>query len=486
MWKYISNIITGYPESLIYSSDSEQTTYTYSEVLEKAKAHGDKLSKVIKPGNKCAIMCISEFNTAIAILAAWCAGLIPIPLSKNYGEQHCRSILDLCQPQVIICDDAGEQYDYPNASIYNFAYSCFANTIDNNTSERELSDIALIMCTSGTTGRPKGILLTKEGLINNIAGICRYFLITNEDTILIVRPLYHSAVMTGEFLTSLVKGTNIVFCDQQYSPNKVVEYINKYNVSVMCATPTLYRHLSQILAMSNENVNIKSIVMSGECLTNNTAHTVRKSFPHSKIYNVYGLTEASPRVSYLPPEQFDSHPGSVGIPLSDTEIKIISQEGALCSHNQHGMIYVKSNSLMKGYYHNQELTDKVLVNGWLRTGDIGYKDNEGYLYIMSRSDYMIIKGGMNIYPQEIEIIIQKLDQVDECMAYAINRGDLCSIGLDVVINKEYYPEVTVKNLKESIADILPKYLLPSIVHIVDKLPKNASGKILWPKYDYRK
>lgn len=93
---------------------------------------------------------------------------------------------------------------------------------------------------------------------------------------------------------------------------------------------------------------------------------------------------------------------------------------------------------------------------------------------------------MNIYPQEIEIIIQKLDQVDECMAYAINRGDLCSIGLDVVINKEYCPEVTVKNLKELIADILPKYLLPSIVHIVDKLPKNASGKILRPKYDYRK
>ena len=464
MWKYISDILNMHAESLIYSSNSEQKPYTYSEILKEAEAHGTKLSKKIKVGKKCAVLCGSELNAAISVLALWYAGLTPIPLSKNYGEKHWRSILELTHPQVIIVDDATKQYNWQNVSLYNFTNSQFENLIDNDNDipEQELADIALIMCTSGTTGKPKGILLTKDGIIDNIIGICDYFLITSNDTILIARPLYHSAVMTGEFLTSLVKGTNIVFCDQQYSPNKVIEYIKKYNVSVMCGTPTLYRHLSQMLTMSNENIDIKSVVISGECLTDNTAQVIRKAFPSSKIYNVYGLTEASPRVSYLPPEQFDKHSRSVGIPLLNTEIKIEAQDGSLCIPNQHGMIYVKSNSLMKGYYQDDDLTAKVLVDGWLKTGDIGYKDDEGYLYIMSRSDEMIIKGGMNIYPQEIESMVQTLDQVNECMAYALNMGELCSIGLDVVVSKEYYMELTMKKLNSNIGSPPPPPKLPAL------------------------
>ena len=243
----------------------------------------------------------------------------------------------------------------------------------------------------------------------------------------------------------------------------------------MCSTPTLFRHLSLFAINGRRALSLSKIALSGECLSKESACIIRKAFPTSKIYNVYGLTECSPRVCYLEPTQFDLIPESVGVPVLGVEIKILDEHLNELKYNEHGYIYVKSKSLMQGYYNNSELTHNVIIDGWLKTGDIGYKDEKGYLYVLSRADDMINKGGMNIYPSEIENKLMELEQIKECLAYGYKKNDTESIGLYVVLDSRY-SLMTLKDIKAIISAALPRYLMPTQISIVDTLKKNASGK----------
>jgi len=475
MWRFISEKIREYDNSFI--SDNNHKV-KFNEFFKLAEECGSELRKKLKYKTKCAILCKSNYHTALALLSCWCADLVPIPMSLNYGEEHCLNIIKGTEPQIMIIDDIslGERY---NINFFNLLTNQFSGEIEVNYEEENkiLEDISLIMNTSGTTGYPKGVMIFKEGLIQNIVAIDDYFDISSNDTILIARPLYHCAVMTGEFLISLYKGVSIHFLDATFNPIEIIKNIEKYSITVMCSTPTMFQHISTFCKRTQKKDILKVIAISGECLTKEIAYNIRQEFPNAKIYNVYGLTEASPRVSYLDYRLFDSMPESVGKGLNNTNIKICDDDGINKLTFEHGMVWIKSNSIMKGYYNNEYLSTKKIVNGWLVTGDIGYLDEQGFLYILSRSDDMIIKAGMNIYPKEIENILIKLVMIKEVVAYRVNDNGGQVIGLDVVLEKEY-ENLTIKELSLSITSVLPSYLLPKYINIVDNLKRNASGKVV--------
>ena len=147
------------------------------------------------------------------------------------------------------------------------------------------------------------------------------------------------------------------------------------------------------------------------------ANRIAKTFAGTRIYHVYGLTEACPRVSYLPPELFEKHLGSVGVPLSSVSIKIVKVDGEGARVGEDGILWVKGENIMLGYYNAPDMTDKVLRDGWLCTGDVAYMNADGMLYIKGRSDNMIIRAGMNVYPAEIENALSEDRRVKEVMAY---------------------------------------------------------------------
>ena len=476
MWNYIAQRIKECPNANIVCSD-ETEKRKYSDMLDLAEYHGKHLRQMIPQGCKCAIVCNSEYHVAIALLAAWYAQLVPILTSTHYGERHCKAILELTCPDVVLVDSERVLSLEGTPTVYQMTNNQFFNSRDTYFADKNLYDAALIMCTSGTTGKPKGAIITKSGLIHNVLGIEQYFGLAPGETILIARPLYHCAVLTGEFLVSLFNGINIVFFDKPYSPRSIIETCEKNSVTVMCGTPTLFRHISQFLQLEQKQIMLKKIALSGECLTSQHAKRIRNAFPEAEIYNVYGLTEASPRVSYLPPELFNDYPESVGYPLRMTEIRVVDNEGKECRPCERGLIMVKSPSLMKGYYNNQDLTNAVIRNGWLRTGDIGYKDDIGRLNVLSRVDDLIIKGGMNIYPREIENQVLAIDQIEECVAYGYPNGDFQSIGIDIVLKSEHVG-LTKKEIKIMLAAHLPQYQIPTQINIVSTLKKNASGKII--------
>ena len=360
---------------------------------------------------------------AIEILSILASKNVCVPITDKYGIKQKQYVVDL------ISDDK-------------------------NTYE----DLAFIMFTSGTTSTSKGVMLTDENIINNILGNDNCLNISSNENILIIRPLVHISALVGELLFALYKGLTIHFYEDTLVPRKINQYINENDITVLGSTPTMF---NMILKTKCNLMSLKHAVISGERLSKEIAVSLINNYSHINFYNVYGMTENSPRATCLSPNDFKTFIGSVGKPLLNTDIKIINNE-----------ICIKSKSIMKGYYKNKELTNKKIIDGYYHTGDAGYFNEYGYLYVLGRIDNMIIKSGVNIYPEEIENEVRKYENVKDCLVYKItDENDLENIGLKVV------GDVSISKLLKHLCLSLPSIMVPSKITIVEKLDKTPSGKL---------
>lgn len=436
LYEFLKEKMLQYPNQVI-SNGTE--SITYRELLEYAENFGKTLTE-----DKYGLLFESDLDTAKALMSCLYANKTAVLLSKRYGEAHTKRIVDTVNLSYLITDDGINQ-------IATAKDEC-----------EDLSDVALIMCTSGTTGMPKGAMITHNNLITNLTDISKYFGIDCKDHILIARPLYHCAVLTGEFLISLCKGLQISFMTEGFVPAKILKTAKEIRVTTLCGTPTLLYHLSGMNLKANELPILKNIAVSGECMTQTVAQVMRKAFPNTDIYNVYGLTEASPRVAYLPPSEFDDNPTSVGFPLESLNAKVVDNE-----------LLISGNSIMKGYYNNSEATARAKQNEWLHTGDVAEMDKQGRLYIKCRKDNMIIRAGMNIYPQEIENALKENDNITDVLAFGVKND---------TVSEKIHIKVVTSLSKAEVYNIckqkLPSYELPDVIDIVDELPRNASGKVI--------
>ena len=322
-----------------------------------------------------------------------------------------------------------------------------------------IKDLAFLMFTSGTTGVPKGVMLTHENIISNLQYIETYFDLSSVKSICVARPLVHIAVLTGEILYALCCGLTIYFYEESFMPQRLLSYFVKNEIDVFCATPTLYQTLC--LVAKNKSFPIKIGVLSGEVLTVSTGKTLVDNFPDTKFYNVYGLTEHSPRVSALLPKDFVKKPNSVGKAIGEVQLKMVD-----------GELWVKSASVMKGYYLDTRKTQEKIKNGWLLTGDRAHFDNDGYLYIDGRKDEMLIKAGINVYPEEIESTVKELSGVTDCLVY----GEKSENG--TIICMDYIGTLDIQALRKRLVGIMNPNIVPNKIRQVDALARTASGKKL--------
>lgn len=450
LWNFIKEHMYLNPTQRICENEAQIS-------FEEAAIWAEEFAEKIHGFHCCAILCSSEMAAAMSLLACFAAEVTAVPLSMRYGKIHCNKILDTISPDAIIMDTNGE------ITVYKLK-DCQYVTPDKHP--------AMIMCTSGTTGRPKGVMLSEQNIITNTSDIADYFKMGKNDTILIARPLYHCAVLTGEFLTAIVRGANIRFYSEQFNPTKILELIKKHKITSFCGTPTLL----SIMARFNRNSatdTLKHICISGECMSIETGLKIRKAFQSCKIYHVYGLTEACPRISFLPPEHFNSYPDCVGIPLKSVSVKILNKTGLPCNTNEDGILYVNGDNIMLGYYREPQKTHEILKDGWLCTGDIAIINDAGFLKIKGRTDDLIIKSGMNIYPAEIESALKQDIRVKEVLAYGFSNQFGIQIGLKIAGDF-----VSVEDVKRLCIDVLAPVQVPSTIELLDELPKNVTGKII--------
>ena len=450
LWEELRAKMEAHPRQTV---DAGARRLTYAEVIGLAEKQAEEL----RGKQCCALFCHSELNAAIALLACFAAGVTALPLPARYGMTHCHGMLNTVLPDAVICDEGG------GAHVKPFLHGQYVPP--------EVHP-ALIMCTSGTTGKPKGSILTERNILTNVRDIAEYFGITPDDRVLIARPLYHCAVLTGEFLTALVRGSAVCFYSGELNPAALLREISAREITVLGGTPTL---LSMMARMSHRRpvTALRHVAVSGECLTAQNARILRACFPAARIYHVYGLTEACPRVAYLPPDLFSKYPEYVGIPLKSVSVKIVKKDGREAQAGETGMLYVRGGNVMAGYYRDPETTKRVLRDGWLCTGDLAQKNEAGYLRIMGRADDLIIRAGMNIFPSEIENALKRDRRVHDAVAYAVPHRFGTRIGLR--ISGDFADVAEVKRL---CVQCLPSFQVPSEIELLDSLPRTCTGKVI--------
>ena len=449
LWHYIREKMLDHPDQRIIEGD---VFMTYEEMCIFAENYAKKLTAPYY-----AILCNSEMASAMALLACFAAGKTAIPLPTRYGEKYYKKILDKADPPALISDFSGELQEI---------------IFDSIGGEHLGDSTAVILFTSGSTGTPKGVMLSEENLISNLQGISMYLSMSKQDKILIARPLYHSSVLTGEFLVALNQGANIVFSSEPFQPLHILRMIKKHHITVFGSTPTLLSTLSRFARDTRDVSSVRLISVSGELMSEGMAKQIRQAFPKAKVYCGYGLTEASPRVAFLPAELFDETPTVTGRSLRGVSMRIVDNGGeAIWESNKIGELWVKGDNIMQGYFRDAKKTQKTLTDGWLHTGDLAFWNEDDLLCICGRKDDMIIRAGMNIYPAEVENAISADPRVKDVLVYGYKKDSTQEVGMK--ISGDF---LCIDEIIDLCKEKLPSFQIPSKIEIVDENAIAQGGK----------
>jgi len=342
-------------------------------------------------------------------------------------------------------------------------------------SDPQLTDVALLLQTSGTSGHPKLVMLTHENLISSSIGIAESLHLLPHDRILIQRPLTYCSALTGELLAGLAAGCSLMIKPSSRSPLFSLSLVDKYCITTIGASPTLFAMLAPHVS-KHDLSSLHTLLISGERLTEPLLHTIRSGFPNRSLWNAYGLTEASPRVSCLLIGPDDLPSACVGRPLRHVNAVVVDDTGKPVPDGESGHLLVSGPNIMKGYFNDLDRTRRKFHSGWLITGDRGHI-RQGMIVIEGRADHMINRAGINIYPEEIESAVAECPSVCEAFAFAKphpRRG----VEIHVWITREddvLYAQDVLQHLLRSGTN--PK-LWPDVIEVRANLPKTASGKLL--------
>lgn len=351
-------------------------------------------------------------------------------------------------------------------------------------------DLAALLYTSGSTGRPKGVMVTHENLIAGAQSVTTYLSNQHSDRLLGVLPLSFDAGLNQLTCTALLGMTYVMKAFR--FPGELVDVLLKERITGFAGIPTVWLLLLQAGSPVYKNAfeHLRYITNTGGVLPVHAIEKLKKVFPATRIFLMYGLTEAF-RSTYLPPEELDKRPTSMGKAIPGAEILVVSKEGKLCGPNEPGELVHRGPTVALGYWGNEEKTKEVyrpnhlLPPGMQDTerlvysGDLVKKDEEGYLYFIGRQDHMIKCYGHRISPAEIEDVFYKTGKVKLAAAIGLPdpvRGQ--SIKVYVVLNDN--ASSSEEELLDSCAQKLPQFMMPRWICIVDDLPRTGSGKIDTP------
>ena len=339
------------------------------------------------------------------------------------------------------------------------------------------NDAAQIIYTSGSTGRPKGVVLTHANLVANTRSILEYLQLTADDSVMAVLPFVY-AYGNSVMLTHLFAGGTIVIENNMLYPHVVLDGMIKTGVTGFSGVSTTYA-----LLLNHSNLksytfpSLRYLTHAGGPMPSELLSRIRKAFPDRRMFLMYGQTEASARLTYLPPELLDVKKESAGRAIAGVVLKIVREGGEVARPGEVGEIWAFGDNIMQGYWQDTELTSGVLQDGWLRTGDLGRLDEEGYLTIVGRNNEMIKAGSYRISPTEIEEVLLQHHQIHEAAVVGIDDSILGQKICAIVTLKEA-GALTEQDLMVYCAERLVQYKRPKVIAIVSSLPKSPSGKIL--------
>ena len=341
--------------------------------------------------------------------------------------------------------------------------------------ERELDDTAVILYTSGTTGTPKGAELTHAGLTSNVEVSRELFSVTSSDVIFGGLPLFHVFGLTCGLNTSIASGATLTLLPR-FDPGKALEILERDRVTVFEGVPTMFGTLLNHPRRDEFDVSaLRVCVSGGAALPVEVLRGFEAAFG-CKILEGYGLSETSPVASFNHPDR-ERKPGSIGTPIRGVEMKVVDEDGNEVAQGDVGEIVIRGDNVMKGYWRKPEATESAIRGGWFYTGDMARVDEDGYFFIVDRKKDMIIRGGYNVYPREIEKAIYEHPAVLECAVVGVPHAELGEEVAAAVVLKEG-ADVDAAGIRAHVKERVAAYKYPRHVWFPDALPKGPTGKIL--------
>ncbi len=464
--------------------------YSYGELWRQSALVAEQLRQRfgVKPGDRVGLWlknCPEFIPSLFGILHA---GAVVVPINNFLKPDEVNYILNDAGIDVLITDaELGAHHRAleaarPHLKLFRIEHLAEQETeVQSPKSkvqspavpERAESDLAVIIYTSGTTGRPKGAMLSHRNLLHNVES-CRIVLKTVDlDRFAVFLPLFHSYMLTVGLLLPLLVGGSLVLIKSLHPVKNALQEILQRQATVLPAIPQFYR--SMVNAPIPVPLPLRICVSGAAPLPAQVLLEFEAKF-HVPLIEGYGLSEASPVVTKNPLDH-TRKAGSIGLPIPDVEVSIQDDAGRQLGSNEIGEVCVRGGNVMMGYWKNPEETAKVMRQDWLLTGDIGYRDDEGYYFITDRKKDMLLVNGINVYPREIEEILYQFPGVKE--AAVVGKPDARKgeqpiafvAANDGVVLEE-------KALLHFVRHKLADYKVPRKVVFMPALPRNATGKIL--------
>lgn len=484
---FITNVLAQHamskPDSL--ASVFEGNKWTYRELYYNAKQIAGYLQQQgYKKGDIVAQFMLNSDLFMAVYYGVQLAGLTIMPINTKLASPEVEYIFKNSEAKVLIYDEKIKQ------TIENSLHS-FDEKINsaqlrdilqtNETDYKEPllneEDTAVVMYTSGTTGKPKGVMLSHKNVYETAEIWSESMNMTNDDRMYICTPLFHCAGSHVFAVPTMYRGGAIII-EEAFSPDRTLKNLVETKASIFFGVPAMYTILLNKPELKNYNFEHLRLFCYGAApMPYELVKRLKDTFQKVKVQNLYGQTENTPAASSLTDEHALTKIGSVGRPLSRTDIKLVDVFGEEVPVGEVGEICVKGPQVMKGYLRNPEETALTLQNGWLYSGDLGRFDDEGFLYIVDRKKDMIIRGGENIYPIEVEEVLYQIPQLLEAAVVGVPHEVYGEVPKAFAVLKEGF-SITAEEILAYCGTQLAKYKVPLEVEFLEQLPRNASGKVL--------
>lgn len=487
----LSESAAKHPERIAIRLDEIAIPYAALDTTSKLVA-GLLKAKGVKPGDRVGVMLPNVPHFPFVYYGALRLGAVVVPMNVLFTAREVKHYLSDSGANVIVvwqdfAAAAEEAAAETGAEVIAVSPENVGELIAGIEPHEEIAEVdeddtAVLLYTSGTTGQPKGAELTQSNIRTNIEAILELFENPSEtDVFFGGLPLFHVFGQTVAMNAAVAIGAELTLLPR-FDPQKALEIIQRDGVTVFMGVPTMYAAMLQVPNRSDYDISsLRLCVSGGAALPVEIIRAFEREFD-TPILEGYGLSETSPVASFGRVDM-ERKPGTIGTPIPGVEMRIVGDEGEVLGVGDVGELQIKGPNVMKGYWNLPEATAKAIdPHGWFSSGDMATVDEDGYYSIVDRKKEMILRGGYNVYPREVEEVLYEHPAIAEAAVVGIPHDDLGEEIVAVVSFKEG-ESATEDEIREYSKDLVAAYKYPRHVRIIEELPKGPTGKILKREID---